>query len=661
MDEDDVYMSDDDGFLESDSDAETSSSSSSSHFVVTLPHFLCQFHALHTASGTASSLLPSTPAATAAALRAPLSVQHGRGVVVSANTAAAALGVVPYETPPSLARRLLAKKGRVLHTSILDGRDDPAPYRAVMGAAQRAMERCLAAEAAREATTQAAVGVRAMGRSTLVACLPRGWHLSRRIGGGGSAPQTEEATEAEAATALLKRCQTAVAGATGMAVTAAAAPTLMAARAAAFTSPVGGVRWCRSLAVSTGGSAGGDGLDTLPVGLLPGCGRGTRLRRTLNDAGVRTIRDFRLWMEEEEEEVEGGGEARSREETVDAKMQLLGLSRRRRGRLWLWSRGETVASRDFGSAPSPESSDGCRRQQQQQQQQPLLSRGGDDESVVATRVCLWGSEGVKSDDESKKRKRRRTLAGADAVASLEGHIPSAPAALLPFEFGENNRTVGRHGASPPRPFFSLLNHAAAFLPFEFGENNRTGASPPRPFFSLLNHAAAFSSSSSASTSTSTSSSSSPSVGALLHSLVNELASRLDRASSTHGRRPPVLPTDSSSSSSASSASATPSPPSCEPSLAVAVRLARLNASLLNDDDVDDSKDMSSGGGSWFAGMAVPFPSATFWRRNDSNASRRLDGRCQALLPVVAAALADALSAAAAAADDDDDDDDDEGE
>ena len=68
MDEDDVYMSDDDGFLESDSDAETSSSSSSSHFVVTLPHFLCQFHALHTASGTASSLLPSTPAATAVAL-----------------------------------------------------------------------------------------------------------------------------------------------------------------------------------------------------------------------------------------------------------------------------------------------------------------------------------------------------------------------------------------------------------------------------------------------------------------------------------------------------------------------------------------------------------------------------------------------------------------
>ena len=127
----------------------------------------------------------------------------------------------------------------------------------------------------------------------------------------------------------------------------------------------------------------------------------------------------------------------------------------------------------------------------------------------------------------------------------------------------------------------------------------------------------------------------PSAACVRSSLVNELASRLDRASSTHGRRPPVLPTDSSSSSSASSASATPSPPSCEPSLAVAVRLARLNASLLNDDDVDDSKDMSSGGGSWFAGMAVPFPSATFWRRNDSNASRRLDGRCQALLPVVA--------------------------
>ena len=228
--EDDVYLSDEDSEFEDDSNASiVPLSSSHQHalfLVVTLPRFYSQYHALH---GTDERLTTSS-AATAERLRLPLAVQQGR-TIVSASASAEALGTVPYETPPSVARNILMQHGSshspsysarashgsgssmadqtnsndrrhesigVLHTCIMDGRDDFDPYRAVREAAVMALRGFLCEEFDPELCngggcsgdgSDGGVLVRPFGRSSFAALCDL-----KRIRGGNNASATGHKT-----------------------------------------------------------------------------------------------------------------------------------------------------------------------------------------------------------------------------------------------------------------------------------------------------------------------------------------------------------------------------------------------------------------------------------------------------------------------------------
>ena len=288
--EDDVYLSDEDSEFEEDSNASiVPSSPSHQHalfLVVTLPRFYAQYHALH---GTDERLTTSS-AATAERLQLPLAVQQGR-TIVSASASAEALGTVPYETPPSVARNILMQHGSlhspsyfakashgsgssmadqtnskdrhqsigVLHTCILNGRDDFDPYRAVIEAAVTALRKFLYEEFGLELCdggsgdgSDGGVLVRSFGRSSFAALCNL-----ERIRGGNNASATGHKTSgggnseaggnggnsnAEPVHSFLLRCHARISAATGMVTTVAAAQSLVLARAAALAcSPSGGV------------------------------------------------------------------------------------------------------------------------------------------------------------------------------------------------------------------------------------------------------------------------------------------------------------------------------------------------------------------------------------------------------------------------------------
>ena len=558
----------------------------------------------------------------------------------------------------------------VLHTCIMDGRDDFDPYRAVREAAVMALRGFLCEEFDPELCngggcsgdgSDGGVLVRPFGRSSFAALCDL-----KRIRGGNNASATGHKTSgggnseaggnggnsnAEPVHSFLLRCRARISAATGMATTVAAAQSLVLARAAALAcSPSGGVvcwglglrramlrksspkaevpkREEREHAKRRELVEEEEQLCRSPVGLLPGCGRETRLRKTLRALNVRTVGDFRRLASKDRcfaSEVDvnlGGGkgddgatfmvagsihkhdrvdcdgnevEGTERDAVVslhceqDQKqlMDHLGVSTVRIERLLAWRRGAAVPSRDLWLLPRAtercyESRGELAGVQREAKRQRMRDRDRRQYGVVAVRARLW------YECNAVERPFSRGRAGQSPRAV---HTPP-PMALRAFHWGGNGAVAMQHAASSNAPPY--FNTSAA-TSSSFVASVSSSSSPPYG------------------------STASGPVECLIRMLVHEFSARLDRASAQRGQKPSDKDT---------------------PSMIVAVRVIHPTTSPTPTlCPVVPS--------TWIKGPAVVFPSKAFWRVNDSNTFQRVGERCLALLPAVTTALSTALNTAA---------------